>query len=443
MFTKKRKIDMATKLENNRPYNIFFSSINQIPETLQQRNSITFSDLLCPSLGELKCSLQINFLIDIPWIIDQYKVHKVDNTPITILYGKIIKENKQGDYKIPSNIKHKEIICNQYGTHHSKLGVYVYSDNSLRIIVSTANLFKEDWSNYNQGIWVSPKCFSLPEGSLEKDGESPTGFKTSLLKYLDAYSKCKAFTSNFEDIIKKTDFSHINVFLVTSTPGNHSLQQDTGCHLLRTRDLLNKYCDLSNQDILNWEINAQASSIGSLQTPEHWLLGDFLTTLKSAILDQEHSPHLNVIFPTAKNVQTSLFREEGGKCLSYLKSNDEKQLWVRDYLFQWSANYWSRTHAMPHIKTYCRISPCKSKLAWLLLTSANISVAAWGNKINKQGTSYVRSYEVGVLFLPKFFNQEFFNIAQQENANSFPFIYDTDLIPYDKDDNPYYSNLKF
>lgn len=95
---------------------------------------------------------------------------------------------------------------------------------------------------------------------------------------------------------------------------------------------------------------------------------------------------------------------------------------------------------MPHIKTYCRISPCNKRLAYFLLTTANISRSAWGtrnyNSINKY---YNRSYEVGVLFLPLFFNVPYFAIEQEENADSnlFPFIYDLPLTPYDSDDSPY------
>lgn len=36
-----------------------------------------FIDLLCPSLGKLKNSLQINFMIDIMWLIEQYEAQNV------------------------------------------------------------------------------------------------------------------------------------------------------------------------------------------------------------------------------------------------------------------------------------------------------------------------------------------------------------------------------
>lgn len=54
---------------------------------------------------------------------------------------------------------------------------------------------------------------------------------------------------------------------------------------------------------------------------------------------------------------------------------------------------------MPHIKTYCRLSPCRKYLSWFLLTSANLSKAAWGMETKKRELR-ILNYEVGVLFVP-------------------------------------------
>lgn len=57
-----------------------------------------------------------------------------------------------------------------------------------------------------------------------------------------------------------------------------------------------------------------------------------------------------------------------------------------------------RHQVMPHIKTYARYNG--SNLAWVLLSSHNLSKAAWGT-LQKQGTQLmIRSYEMGVLFVP-------------------------------------------
>ncbi|PWA97916.1 multidrug resistance-associated protein 3 [Artemisia annua] len=57
---------------------------------------------------------------------------------------------------------------------------------------------------------------------------------------------------------------------------------------------------------------------------------------------------------------------------------------------------WSR--AMPHIKTFTCYND--QNLAWFLLTSSNLSKAAWGALQKNNTQLMIRSYELGVLFLP-------------------------------------------
>ena len=54
--------------------------------------------------------------------------------------------------------------------------VLVYSDDSVRIVVSTANLVPSDWENRTQGLWVSPKCPASPEGQTPKDSVTGKSF---------------------------------------------------------------------------------------------------------------------------------------------------------------------------------------------------------------------------------------------------------------------------
>lgn len=57
---------------------------------------------------------------------------------------------------------------------------------------------------------------------------------------------------------------------------------------------------------------------------------------------------------------------------------------------------------MPHIKTYTRVSSDLQHTQYFLLSSANLSKAAWGC-LQKDGSQlFIRSYELGILLLPKF-----------------------------------------
>nr|XP_022914569.1 probable tyrosyl-DNA phosphodiesterase [Onthophagus taurus] len=340
--------------------------------------------------------------------------------------------------KFLPNVKHHLMkLKNPMGHHHCKIGVYVYTDNSIRIVVSTANLYYEDWNHYNNGLWVSPRCPQLPRNTPCDKGESPTGFKSTLLKYLKTYKLY--LIKDFMRYISNADFSSVKVFFVASTPGTH-YPNGTECHLYRTLNLLSSHCKIdSNPDY--WEVNVQASSLGSFgKRPIDWLQS---VLLRSLACRQNYSPipdpqvNINIIYPTVDDAVSCHFGEDGAGCLHYQKDLHKKQLWLQTYLRKWCADSSSRTKAMPHIKTYCRISPCKSKLAWFLLTSSNISRAGWGSGIGKDEGVCVRSYEAGVMFFPSFFNQEYFELINGENNATFPFMYDTVLKNYAPDDYPW------
>ncbi|XP_030766890.1 probable tyrosyl-DNA phosphodiesterase [Sitophilus oryzae] len=439
---------MLHKLKVNDPYNLFFTTIPKSPETYKETNAVTFTDLLCPSLGTLKCSLQINFMIDIDWLLKQYKIRNLHTKPLTILYGDDWPDMVEFMDKFCPNVKYHFVkMKDPFGCHHSKVGIYVYEDNSLRIVVSTANLYYEDWNHYNQGLWISPVCPKLPEGSTVKDGESPTSFKQDLIKYLQSYNL--AILKEWIEYVKNADFSNVKVALVYSTPGKH-YPKSNGNHLHKVGDLLSQHCTLpvkttpESEGPLSWGIMAQASSIGSMgKSPAEWFRGNLLRSLAS----HKQSPRPNnsqatisIIYPSVENVANGYFGLESGGCLPYSKATNEKQKWLQTYMHQWIADGRNRTRAMPHIKTYCRVSPDLCKLAFFLITSANLSKSAWGSNIQKDGGSYIRSYEMGVMFLPKFFGEEYFEISNSPNMKNkkvFPFIYDLPLTPFKKDDYPW------
>ena len=82
-----------------------------------------------------------------------------------------------------------------------------YKDGSMRVIVSTANLVEDDWHNRTQGIWVGPKCEPLLENADTTTGESPTGFREDLVRYLVSYNlpKLQPWIAR----IRKTSFKHV------------------------------------------------------------------------------------------------------------------------------------------------------------------------------------------------------------------------------------------
>ena len=57
---------MVEKLKNAAPYNIFLTTVTDSPATHTDPLSVTFLELLDPSLGELESSVQFNFMVSFP-----------------------------------------------------------------------------------------------------------------------------------------------------------------------------------------------------------------------------------------------------------------------------------------------------------------------------------------------------------------------------------------
>lgn len=146
-------------------------------------------------------------MVDIGWLLGYYYFAGVANKPLLILHGDETPELKNISSKRPNVTAIKINMSGPFGIHHTKMMIFGYKDNSMRVVVSTANLYEDDWHNRSEGIWISPKCYSLPDNANTIIGESPTGFRDSLLKYLIAYNL--VHLRPWIARIRKTDFSEI------------------------------------------------------------------------------------------------------------------------------------------------------------------------------------------------------------------------------------------
>jgi tyrosyl-DNA phosphodiesterase-1 len=98
-----------------------------------------------------------------------------------------------------------------------------------------------------------------------------------------------------------------------------------------------------------------------------------------------------------------------------------------------------------------RLAPSCDKVAWFLLTSANLSKAAWG-VLEKKGTQLrIRSYEIGVLLLPNYQDPSLDNfilprdILPSSGASSLflPVPVDFPLTSYASTDGPWIWDEKY
>ena len=76
----------------------------------------------------------------------------------------------------------------------------------------------------------------------------------------------------------------------------------------------------------------------------------------------------------------------------------------RDSLYKYDGTISGRKHHPPHIKSYCQYfqnTNRQTELLWFMLTSCNLSQAAWGVQQQKTKKLYIKSFEMGVLFQPR------------------------------------------
>ncbi|XP_066587696.1 probable tyrosyl-DNA phosphodiesterase [Prorops nasuta] len=417
----------ALKFALSAPYHFFLTTVEKSKETYEQKNSVALHEILDESLGEIEKSLHINFMIDVGYLCSQYLLaaQKID---LLILYGTRIDTEK-----LPESISMIPInMPTSYGVHHSKIMVLKYTNGGIRIVVSTANLYSDDWENRTQGLWMSPHLPPLAEEADNSSGESPTKFKRDFEKYLLNY-KDPALTE-WIYLVRGADFSSVNVFFLASVPGSHK-HTDWGHRKLGW--ILSNNATLP-PDAPYWPIVAQSSSIGSLGANyESWLLTNIVASMsKELSKGLKSDPNFQFVYPTVNNYKQGFDILDGTCCLPYSATVHSKQKWLEQYLYQWKASKIGRNRAMPHIKTYTRISPDLKQIPWFVLTSANLSKAAWGTWKN---VHYIMNYEAGVVFIPKFVTgATTFPIEEDTTGEPvFPMPYDLPLTRYEQTDKPF------
>lgn len=437
-------LTIAEKLSAAHPYNYFLTAINSSPQTHSEPLTVAFRELLDPSLGELECSIQINFMINIDWLLRNYEAAGQLDKPLIVIYGADTPELKTISKKYRNVSSHYIRMNNAFAKHHTKMMLFGYRDKSMRVVVSTANLIRADWHNITQGLWISPRLLPIPDGEDSANGDSSTEFRNDLLKYLRSYNLPKL--QEWLIRIRKTNFKPINVFLVTSIPGTHAETYNGGYShgLGRVAWLLSHHSAPIDDSV---PIVAQCSSIGSLgASSDAWLLTEFLNSVRRDFKPTglRKRPPFQLIYPSVTNVIQSHDGRLGAGCLPYGSDTHKKQQWLTAFMYQWKASERFRSQAMPHIKTYSRWM--NKKLYWFILTSANLSKAAWGsfNKAKKNGISLrVNNYEAGVMFFPKCITgTDYFSLDVNDKTTPvFPTVYDMPLVKYTITDQPWLSDI--
>lgn len=180
-------------------------------------------------------------------------------------------------------------------------------------------------------LWISPHLPLLPESANPNDGESPTGFKKDLERYLSKY-RHPALTQ-WIWAVRRADFSDVNVFLVASVPGTHKDNEADFWGYKKLAYVLSRHATLP-PDAPQWPIVAQSSSIGSLGANfESWLLKDIIPCMsRETTKGLKSLPHFQFIYPSIQNYKQSFDCRNLSCCLPYSAQVHSKQQWIESYL---------------------------------------------------------------------------------------------------------------
>ena len=398
-----------------------------------QAETVGLAWLLAPA--ELAGATEVhlhNYMIDLDWMVEECPALGAFRGRVRVFYGDGVAPGS--DAARGSNWECLYPPHEQFGTHHSK-GIVIIRPSLLTVHVTTANFIFSDWNNKTNATWSGhfPRLDAAPAAPAD-------GFGADLLAYYSAVQAIgaapppawrvggragarppseqekQAFARLSLEWVRQYDYAGARARLVASVPGT-SAGSAAGRHsgaalhrwghmrlreLLAAEGLADRFEDSS--------LVLQFSSLSSVGNDTKWLK----ELVQSLCGGDGAMPRLRVLFPTRDQVRDSL---EGWAAGCSIPCNPENAEKLRARLNELSgqsnlarmcgwdgagrgvAGAADRAAAVPHIKTYARFND-DGELAWALLSSNNLSQAAWG-KLEKNGAQlYVKSYELGVLVLP-------------------------------------------
>jgi len=153
-------------------------------------------------------------------------------------------------------------------------------------------------------LWISPHLPRLSKSANPRNGESPTGFKKDLERYLSKYGH--SALTQWIWAVRRANFSDVNVFLVAAVPGIHKGNEANLWGYKKLAHVLSRHVTLP-ANAPQWPIVAQSSSIGSFGPNfKSWLLKDIVRSMSKEInKDLKNHPHFQFIYPSIQNYKQS------------------------------------------------------------------------------------------------------------------------------------------
>lgn len=362
--------------------------LNRVSVLPANESELLLEDILANSAGWQRIVL-CNYMIDMAWLFQVCRQALKKAKEILILSGESSNEHIVEAARVNGAERKVRVMSPPlplpFGTHHSKC-ILCIGAKGIRVVVCTANFICDDWTRKTQGIY----CQDFPRRSATSSSSVTANDFGEVL--VDYFHRCGVDMTELLEF----DYSAAAVDLVPSVPGYHRGLDLEKFGQGRLRSLLRKVHP-STSVHLSWQYSSQGSLTDSF-------LSDLQRTMLGADTHLLPQTQVTIHMPTEEQVRQSIEGWRGGSSIPiYLKNCHE---FVNARLHKWGLQSdHPRRLAMPHIKSYARYATAEGGggclLDWFLLTSANLSRAAFGEFQKKGEQLQIRSYELGVLYHPQ------------------------------------------
>lgn len=302
-----------------------------------------------------------------------------------------------------------------YGVHHSKFFLVGFNNGTLRLVIHTANLRDNDIHLKAQAAYIK----DFPSKHSSSSGSCP--FEDDLVDYFSSYSfqkpirwDPKTSPESLVERIRRYDFSTAQAVLIPSIPGYHRLDGNHKRGHLKLREAVIQHTVPPTDSNIHRPIVCQYSSIGSLKKDAKYITEELqisMDTQLARITDKVHHPpihQMKLVYPTVQEIRTSVEGYAGGGSVPGHVKN-VKQGPLKSLLHKWTSSKSSnpiwKGSSVPHIKTYYQLNEDDESMAWFVLTSHNLSMAAWGVTQNSSRYNgrrlFIRHWELGVFVSPQ------------------------------------------
>lgn len=441
-----------------------------------------------------------------------------------------------------------------FGVHHSKFFLIGFRNETLRVVIHTANLRQSDvhvkvQAAYIQQFPMKPRTDTSASSSLKRGVGSD--FETTLIAYLESYRFQRKYRwvesstdkdekeEKLTERIGRYDFSTASVILIPSTPGYHSMDRMNEQPLgrLKLRKSVGEYAMDSRTSSIKQESNwsgdldcdfdaivCQFSSMGSLTEKYLFELQQSMDAAPHTASKAKQPPSainhfdskksgsycnaipkllkLQIVYPTVDEIRESVEGYRGGGSVPGTHKNVSKPF-LRPLFRKWRSiskaqgeapkeaaapeaavaavasssvcdhSYnplWKGNH-VPHIKTYYQLRRKRGgsfnkgetlsndfSFLWFVMTSHNLSKAAWGDVVNsvRHGGSrlFIRHWELGVFAAPSLLGVDYLvpwtpdqagryteSSASEEAVATIPVPFKVSPDAYEKTDIPWAVDL--